>query len=320
MRLSSLNRQWLYDLATETFFRLTAATKRTQRLTWNLPADVQRVVAVRWPSRYEWAPGAKWGDQILDALARWVPVRREEIAQPYRGTVQCHFIVHDKSFPVAFNTSDYPDFLEPASVAETLVTFKAQFDARGYGDDRIVAGGYLPSSTRLYSLLDHLRNLGAREPLYDVYGRFGLDATVGIRGEVLGELNRQTLFRYFGGDSLVRYSRYLQQAARSKVCVDLPGRGPLCFRFVEYLAMGSCIVGWRQGIKFPGPLSDGVQHVAVDDTPTMIQQCAELLANGQRRRSLGDAARQYFDTYLHRDQLGAYYIHVVLARCGVTSQ
>jgi hypothetical protein len=234
--------------------------------------------------------------------------------------VHCEFIVRKRVFPVSFNFSDYPDFLEPASVAAALVTFKAQFDERGYGDDRIVPGGYVPGSTLIYSFLGHLRQLRARKPFYEVYGRFGQDATIGIRGEALAELRRQTRFRYFGGDTLVRYSRYLRQAARSQVCLDLPGKGPLCFRFVEYLAMGASVVGWRHGITLPGPPGEEVPYIPVDDTRAMIEQCAALLSDVERRRSLANGAERYFDQYLHRDQLGAYYIHVVLARCGLTVQ
>jgi hypothetical protein len=49
-----------------------------------------------------------------------------------------------------------------------------------------------------------------------------------------------------------------------------------------------------------------------------VDRCEELLRDRDRQREMSMAARNYFDRYLHRDQLSAYYISSVLAAAGVT--
>jgi hypothetical protein len=242
-----------------------------------------------------------------------------DLPQPYKGTVQCEFQIDGRTYQVAFNISDYPDFVEEESTRKSLVTFKFQFGEGGYADPRIVPGGYLPSSAMLYPILRYLRwAMDHRTPLFEVYGRFTMDLSPGIRGEALRLLARSGAFRFHGGDRLVRYSRYLRDVARSLVCVDLPGRGPVCFRLVEYLAIGSCIVGLSHRVRFPGPLVDGVHIACGSDPEAMVSHCRALLDDPARRCAMATAAREYFDRYLHRDQLSAYYLTTVLAAAGVS--
>src|SRR2546427_8465767 len=64
----------------------------------------------------------------------------------------------------------------------------------------------------LYDLLGYLRRAKDRRPsLFDVYGRFSLEFSPGVRGDALRHLGRTALFRFHGGDRMVRYSRYLRE-------------------------------------------------------------------------------------------------------------
>jgi hypothetical protein len=183
-----------------------------------------------------------------------------------------------------------------------------------------VPGGYLPGSSVLYSMLPYLRwSKDRHEAKFEVYGRFGVNFAPGVRGETLRALADAQIFRFGGGDRLVRYSRYLREVARSRVCIDLPGQGPLCFRLVEYLAIGSCIVALPHGVRLPSPLIDGI-HVAYCPGPPeeTIRCCRELLDNPFERRTMATAAREFFDRYLHRDQLSAYYLATVLTAASVS--
>src|SRR5690606_4568761 len=129
--------------------------------------------------------------------------------------------------------------LDPARAREVAVYFKLQHRKGGYGIDNVVPGGYVPASSEIYGYLPYLRALRDRRRFrQDVAGRFGLQAAADVRRRAMGALAAQTRLSYGGGAKL-RYSRSLVEIATSRVCVDLPGNGPLCFRLVDYLAVGA---------------------------------------------------------------------------------
>jgi hypothetical protein len=306
------------DLAIEALLRLGGTPKSTVESSWSLPPSLSARVKVRWPRTYQWHFTHQWGDQILDMLQRRVDVAIVDLPQVYKGTVVSEFEIDDQRHTVAFNMSDYPDFVDADCVRRSLVTFKFQYRATGYSERRIVPGGYLPVSKSLYRMLRYLRwSKDHLPPEFDVYGRFSMDFSPGIRGEALRRVAGAGTFRFFGGRDLVRSSRYLREVARSQVCIDLPGRGPICFRLVDYLAVGASIVAHPHDVIFPGSLVDGL-HIAYCQPDEIVDRCEELLRDRDRQREMSMAARNYFDRYLHRDQLSAYYISSVLAAAGVT--
>src|SRR5206468_10362655 len=110
---------------------------------------------------------------------------------------------------ICFNLSDYPEYLSDECTRESLVTFKFQYRKEGYPQDNVVPGGYLPSSPILYDMLSYLRWIRSRgSTLFEVYGRFSMDFSHGVRGDALRQLAGTTAFRFQGGDRIVRYSRY----------------------------------------------------------------------------------------------------------------
>jgi hypothetical protein len=237
-----------------------------------------------------------------------------DVPQNYKGTVGCEFEIDGRVHKVAFNISDYPDFIDQESSRESLVTFKFQYRESGYADQRIVPGGYLPGSKRIYDFLPYLRWCkNHQRPRFEVYGRFSMDFSPGVRGEALRLMQEAKDFRFHGGNGLVRYSRYLREVARSRICLDLPGQGPFCFRLVEYLAIGSCIVAYEHGLALPGSLVNNVHLVNCRKPADILECCRGLLNDPVQQRTLAKGARDFFDRYLHRDQLCAYYLNVVLA-------
>ena len=307
------------DLATEAVLRAGGRLHGLEPPS-DLPAEVRQRVTVRWPRAYHWPSYAKGGDQLRELLRRRVRLVSAQLPQPYRGTILTEFEVDGRVHKVAFNVADYPEQLDAECTRESLVTFKFQYRREGYGQLPVVPAGYLPASPMLYDLLGYLRRAKDRRPsLFDVYGRFSLEFSPGVRGDALRHLGRTALFRFHGGDRMVRYSRYLREIARSKICIDLPGQGPFCFRLVEYLAVGSCVVAMPHGASLQTPLVDGV-HLAYcqDGPPDLIRRCRVLLEDPSRRRAMEVAAREFFDRYLHRDRLAAYYLTTVLAAAGET--
>jgi hypothetical protein len=283
-----------------------------------LPASLRQRVSVRWPRVYQWPFMAIGGAQLRDMLQRRVEVVTADLPQPYRGTIVTQFVIDGRPHQVAFNVSDYPDFVEDQCTSESLLTFKFQFREDGYPQPTIIPGGYLPVSRKLYPFLGYLRWVKShRDPAFDVYGRFSMSFAADVRGQVLRELAGSSAFRFWGGDRVVPYSRYLREVARARVCIDLPGTGPLCMRLVEYLAVGACVVARRHGVRLPGDLRDGTHLVCWSGDPReAVEACRALLEDEPRRRAIETSAREFFDRNLHRDQLSAYYLTRVLAAAG----
>jgi hypothetical protein len=93
------------------------------------------------------------------------------------------------------------------------------------------------------------------------------------------------------------------------VCLDLPGRGEFCYRLVEYLAVGACVIGPELAVEMPVPLQSGVHVQRVPRSlEGLVDWCERLIADEALRSRMQDAAADYFDRYLAIDQLGAYYV------------
>lgn len=304
----------LQDLAIEGVLRAWPNANGPRIHSFRLPADVAKRVGIQWPRAYEWALADVWGDQYRHALEQFVPVRITEIPQPFAGVILTRFDIDGRPYDVAFDYSDDPLSIHDGCVRQCLVTFKAQYLAQGYGIPRLLPTGYIPGSELLYKMLPYLRWLRRSRPrLFDVYGRFGSKFGTGVRAPALTRLSAARQFHFEGGLRMVGYSRYLREMARARVVVDLPGNGPFCFRLVEYLAVGACIVAYPHHAAMPMPLADGEQLVYIrDDLSDLEEQCERCLGDVELRLRLGARAQEYFDRYLHRDQLGSYLVSSVL--------
>jgi glycosyltransferase involved in cell wall biosynthesis len=189
-----------------------------------------------------------------------------------------------------------------------------QYALGGYGRPHLVPGGYVPADPALYTYLGRLRALrDRRDYAHDVYGRFSLDYAPAVRQRAHELLSRQPHFQYEGSLQRVRYSRFLREVARSRICIDLPGNGDFCFRLIDYLAVGACIIGPRHGTALPVPLIEG-EHIiyAKDDLSDLVDLCRQYLADDERREAISRNARRLFDDHLHRRSLAAYYLHTIL--------
>jgi hypothetical protein len=128
-------------------------------------------------------------------------------------------------------------------------------------------------------------------------------------------LNGQQKFAFLGGLVKKKYADYLKEIAGARICIDLPGTGDFCFRLVEYLALGSCIIGPPHRTALPVPLIDR-RHIVYtrDDLSDLTELCDYYLRNEAAREELCHNSRQYFDQHLNRDSLIAYYLRVCLER------
>jgi len=260
-------------------------------------------------------------DQILAGMrANGVRVEPREIAQhpssPFHVLLAEIDDGHD-THTIAFDLDDWPEVVEP--IAErALLYFKQQYATRGYPQASVVPGGYHLANNIAYRYLPLLRAIRSRRRFrYDVYGRFGLRyGGVEIRRQAFELLSARqdflyegSLFRYPGGPDDYPYRRYLFEIPRAKVCVDMPGKGDLCTRLIDYLAVGACVVGPPPAVRLPIRLVDGVHLVhCAPDLSDLGDICAELVRDDKERERIARNGRDFFDRYLHRRQLVAYYI------------
>lgn len=280
-------------------------------LTWPLDRELLREVSIIWPAVYEWAPFRHWGEQLRSALSRFVPTTIGDVPQPYKGVIVFTLTHRRRRFRINVEVSDYLD-LNEAAYDHADLHFKMQYRLEGYGErDRLVPGGYLNNHPDIYAFLPRLRALRDQAPpLYDVHGRFGLSFEV--RRKALEILGASAAFRFLGGQAKVRYGSFLREVARARICIDLPGYGPIAFRLVDYLAIGSCVIGPPHAARLHVPLQDRVHVVyCKPDYSDLEELCVYYLGHDHERDALVRNSRRFFDTYLQRDQLAAYY----LSRC-----
>jgi len=301
------------DRLTEEYWKRLFRPSRPKHLSWNLDRSALSEVSVVWPAEYMWKPAAKWFDQIAAALSRFVSVERREISQPAGVVLAADFKWGKRSAPIFFDIADSSrvDKIKPTNA---LLYFKMQHAVEGYKDKNVLPGGYLPNSSDIYSFLGHLRKRKDHcPPLFDVYGRFGTGFATEVRTAALRLLRDQEKFRFEGGARRLRYYRFLSELARASICIDLPGNGPFCFRLVDYFAIGSCVVAVKHEARLHVELED-FEHLAYV-SPTVdhiVQTCELLLTKPNLMRDMVAASRDFFERYLHGEQLAAYYLSQIL--------
>jgi hypothetical protein len=306
--------QDLSDRLTETFWKITAPREdRLTRVDAEFPPTPE--FEVFWPTTYQWAPAHQWVDGLLHEFRRSFAVQRVPFAQPYPGIVVFRIRVNGQDRAIAVDYSDYSKLNEECA-AECCLYFKMQFDRAGYASDHVVPGGFVPRNEEIYSYLPRLRSARDEQPFrYDVYGRFGREFATEVRSKAAEILQNQTGFRYEGGLSKVRYSRSLREVARARICIDLPGNGSFCFRLIDYLAVGACVISYPHANRLPRPLVDRVHIVYCrEDLSDLPDLCEHYLHSDAEREKICQQSRAYFDAHLHRRRLAAYYIETIARR------
>lgn len=277
---------------------------------WPIPPSDLRGLSVIWPTTYQWAGAGRWLVHAREGTRRHVPLGLGAVAQDgCEGVAVAQFVAHGAAHDVVFDYSDHKEKINEAALARATCYFKFQYRPGGYGDPKILPGGYPVGSRQTYRYLGALRRARRKPPRYDVFARFGLRYAADVRRRSVDLLRSEPGIDFRGGTSMVRYHRSLMEAARSRVCLDMPGNGDFCFRLVDCLAIGACVVARRPRAEFPVPLVDR-EHVVycADDLSDLVPLCRELIEDDETRDRIGRNARDYFDQYLHRDQLGSYYL------------
>ena len=278
--------------------------------TWTLnKLDLDKVI-VRWPTKYKWELAATWVNPLRLGFRKYVQVESADIPQTYEGIVFIEIWIHGTKHNIAIDYADRPAINEGCA-RNCLVYFKMQFSRDGYGFKNVIPGGFIPFQDNLYTYLPKVRALADKKSYrYDVYGRFGLEFAQEIRSKACAILASQNYFRWEGSLQVKRYCLSLREIAHSKICIDLPGNGDFCFRLIDYMAVGTCVIAARHHTALHIPLEEGKHIVYVkDDLSDLVDLCRFYLENDAARETLCQNSRAYFDKYLHRDQLAAYYLY-----------
>lgn len=283
---------------------------------WNLPQHKLRDLRIRWPNKYQWDAASDWVDVLKSGFRRHVRIEIvDNIPQPYKGTVVFQIAIGNTYRDVAIGYSDYMP-IDDLCAKSCDLYFKMQYDRNGYGCDHVVPGGYVPDGKRLYFQLARLRRVrDTRDFRFDVNGRFGLNYAREIREKAVNILTDQKAFSFEGGMKTVSYSEFLKEVARSKVCIDLPGLGDFCFRLMNYLAVGACVIAYPHRTSLHIPLIDR-KHIVYckEDFSDLAELCEYYLENDDEREQIAQNAREFFDLYLHKDNLVKYYLHMCVDR------
>ena len=304
------------SLAHEGRWRIAGEPDDPAVLTWSVAADVLGGMAIHWPRQL--APGVNgWVRTIVDGLASLRPLTPSEIPQPDRAMVLFDLTYDGDTRRIVLDCRDNNNIIEEF-VPGALLYFKMQYLRGGYGDSRIVPAGYVPGDTLLYRGLPFLRaRRDAGNNVFDVYGRYGLHSAAEIRVRAVTLLRQQPDFAFEGGVHRIRFSQHARETAQAKVCIDLPGQGDFCFRLVDYLAVGACIVAVRHRNALPIELRDGHEVAFVKpDLSDLVDVVRRCLEQPEMRCRMIASSRSYFDRYLHRRQLASYYLRTAARAAG----
>jgi hypothetical protein len=285
------------------------SSRAPAELTWPIPDHVAPRLTVLWPRRYSWANAPRWVEPIRRGITHHIAVRSAEIPQDRGNIVHLIFTDGDSCLKVGIDYDDPSDL--HGSAPSLDLYFKLQYRRGGYEYSHVVPGGYVSQKAGVYKYVDRWREWRENQQNhFEVLGRFGLQAGgADVRRGILQRMNEQRRFSFEGGTTRTTSWEHMQDLCRSKVCLDAPGRGELCFRLVECLAIGSCIVGPTLENELHVPLQDGIHHVRVSrNLSDLVETCEMLLESPDKRAKLTTAAMDYFDRYLRLEQIGGYYI------------
>lgn len=302
----------LVDRITELPYRLRSAA-RAESATWPLTSAELAKVSIVWPSHPQWAPAAGITETLAMGLERLGVLRREPIAQEHRGVIMLHCEVAGRRFHVALDYADKHTSINLGALAECSLYVKLEFSEERYADPKIIPGGYPVTGLDYYRYYLPFRERYQNDRRHGILGRFGFTFQGELRRKAVAQLSEADDIDFVGTGKKVRYSRFLREAASARMCLDLPGNGCFTHRVAEFLGLGSCLIAPRYPVAMHVPLVPNQHYVAIaDDLSDLLDKTRHYLAHDAEREAIAQAGRDYFDRYLHCDQLGSYYVTRIL--------
>lgn len=285
------------------------------------PAKRRDEVSIRWPRRYNHRLSRSFGNQVREGLRRIAPFEFADVRQPNHGVVFAFEAVIDgRSYRIGFDSTDSNAVRKDAGTEYDLY-LKAQFNRDGYESPNVVPAGYPIPRVDTYLDIAGLRSLAdKRDFQFDVYGRFGVAPNrrnSDIREKAIKLLAEAQFTCFSGRLGRVPYAEFMREIAQSQVCIDLPGHGFLCYRLVQYMAVGACVISPPNKNRLPVLLEDRVNIVYTKpDLSDLVELCRYYCANDEERDRIAANSRSYFDRHLHRDRLVEFYLDTIRDRFG----
>jgi hypothetical protein len=137
-----------------------------------------------------------------------------------------------------------------------------------------------------------------------------------------GETTTRTILQYFkpevfhGGNSIGGFNSYANDLINFKIGLSIAGRGEMCYRDVEYMAMGIPFLRFEYTTEFAEPLIPNYHYISVE-RPDDLKDWMNLDRNGLEHhaemimerfqqvkedseflRFVSDNARKYYENYL----------------------
>lgn len=285
--------------------------------TWRISQEELSRISILWPTQYEWPDGAAILESVKYAFETLGVIREERTPQLYTGVVMLYCVVDGKSHAVAFDYSDYHDLINESALAKSSLYIKCQHRIEGYSDPRIVPGGYITTTRRYYRYYIPFRRRGNLAPTIDLVGRFGFTFQGELRRRAVALLADASDIQFVGNTGKVRYSRFLREVASARLSLHLPGNGPFTHRVAEFLGLGTCMISVPFATALHVPLVPGIHYVEIKpDLSDLLEKVRYYLQREDQRNRIAAAGRDYFDKYLHHEQLVSYYIRRILDRLG----
>ena len=300
---------WLH-LAREQWLQSYYQPLQAAPISWELNSHLLRSSEIIWPSSYTWPHADKWMNQIQKGLATHVTLR-ESNTRPLSCS---EFIVpltlktNNKEILLAIDYSDYTDIDEEIA-AKVSCYFKMQYRKEGYAQSSVIPGGFVCNDPAVYNYASALRDEKS-ENRFDLYGRFSVELGRDTRTRAINLLRAQNKFQFEGDLTRIRYSKFVEESYHSRLCLDLPGNGAFCFRLLDYFALGCAVISPTHKNRLHVPLIEG-KHIVYckEDLSDLVEVAANTLNDPMKLARLRKNCREYFDRYLHCEQLAAYYLY-----------
>jgi glycosyl transferase family 1 len=304
----------LIDRLAEIPFRLRRA-QASNADTWPVSSTELARIRITWPTQVQWAPAEGITETLRAGLKRLGVLRLGALPQTLRGVIVLACMVDEQPRQIALDYMDNHLAVNAEALAASDLYIKLQFSEAGYADPKIIPGGYPVTGLDYYRYYAPFRARYVHDRRIDVLGRFGYTFQGEIRRKAVSLLSAAKDLDYVGTGKKVRYSRFLREAASARLCLDLPGNGRFTHRVAEFLGIGSCLIALRYPTALNIPLVAGVHYVAVaDDLSDLVDACRYYVAQSEEREKIARAGSEYFDKYLHCDQLAHYYARNILDR------
>lgn len=287
-------------------FLLLRYAEHIEESSYDSSNDLPQII---WPKKYSWESAPKWFNTLIPGLKELTSFEYADIDQPKGPLVRFLARQNNNTVTIIADYSDYERIYDDVLNVCDLY-FKFQFSLNGYESLKVRPGGYPPNDPLIYQVKNSLHSSRKKAAFNcDVYARFGRSFAYETRKSCLDRLSSLSGIKFRGGFDKVRYLRFLEESAHSRICIDLPGNGPICFRFVDYLALGCFVIAYPSAVTAHPGLKAGEHFVVMSKDMSDLEELVKYyLRRSEERERIADNAFKFFTENLTPRPLAAYYM------------